>query len=181
MNADGSHARQVTSGGFDVEPVFSPDGTHIAFGRIVGPTDPDNVNQYEAINVVRTDGRGLREVVAPRAGLEHPQWSHDGRLLTFNIAPEAIGAPGAGTIYSVHPDGTRLRVVRAAGDAWFFTKAVWSPDGRAMLVVCHRIATNADNICRVNPATGHIDVVVAGSSSRPVNPPSWGPRPKKSS
>jgi Tol biopolymer transport system component len=36
MRADGSHKRQLTRGAFDVEPVFSPDGRRIAFGRITG-------------------------------------------------------------------------------------------------------------------------------------------------
>ena len=91
MNSDGSHARQVTHGGFDVEPVFSPDGRHIAFGRIVGPTSTTDFTQNEAVYVVRTDGTGLRQVVAPRPALEHPRWSPDGRLLTFNIGPEDSG------------------------------------------------------------------------------------------
>ena len=38
MRADGSDARQLTNDGFDVEPVFSPDGSQIAFGRITGVT-----------------------------------------------------------------------------------------------------------------------------------------------
>ncbi len=79
MDVDGSHPRQVTRGGFDVEPVFSPDGQQIAFGRIVGPTSPTDFLQNEAIYVVRTDGTELHEVVAPRPGLEHPAWSPDGQ------------------------------------------------------------------------------------------------------
>ena len=179
MAADGSHARPVTSGGFDVEPVFSPNGRYIAFGRIVGATDPNNFSQHEAIYVGRTDGTGLHQVVEPRAGLEHPRWSPDGQFLTFNIAPDAIGAPGVGTIYAVRHDDHRLHIIRAADREWSFTKAVWSPKGDAILVVCHRNATNTNNICRMNPATGEIDQVVAGSPSRPVNFPSWGPRPTK--
>ena len=170
MNSDGSHRRQVTRGGFDVEPVFSPDGRHIAFGRIVSFTDFQN----EAVYVVRTDGTHLHQVVPPRPALEHPHWSPDGRLLTFNIAPESTGAPGAGSVFSIHPDGHHQRVLRRATIAWKFTKAVWSPDGRRMLVVCHSVAANIDRICQMNPRTAHFHVVVRAPF--PVNFPSWGPK-----
>jgi dipeptidyl aminopeptidase/acylaminoacyl peptidase len=70
MRADGSHQRQLTRGGFDVEPVFSPDGRRIAFGRITNDAEGE-----VAIYVVGVDGRHLREVVPPTVGLEHPDWS----------------------------------------------------------------------------------------------------------
>lgn len=191
MDADGSHRHQVTHGGFDVEPVFSPDGRYIAFGRIVGPTSESNTSQQEALYVIRTDGTGLREIVPPRTALEHPRWSPDGRLLTFNIAPEGADAPDAGTVYSVHPDGTGLHVLVAPSDTWAFTKAVWSPDGHQLIVVCSTLwrpthsATpptmqfnpdGADNLCTMTPDGRHIHLVVAGTNTQPVNFPSWGPR-----
>ena len=86
MRADGTGARQLTSGAFDVEPVFSPDGRRIAFGRITG-VDAQGF-QLEAVYVINTDGTHLREVVPPLADLEHPDWSPDGAWISFNIAPE---------------------------------------------------------------------------------------------
>ena len=176
MDFDGSHQVQITHGGFDVEPVFSPDGHYIAFGRLIGPTGPTDFSAKEAIYVVGTDGTGLRRVVAPKAGLEHPRWSPDGSALTFNIAPEAAPAPDAGSIFSVDPNGHGLHVIRAASHAWKFTKATWSPDGRKMLVVCHRVAGDIDYLCQMNPRTGQIHVVVTTPLDEPVNYPSWGPK-----
>ena len=67
MRSDGSDARRVTDDGFDVEPVFSPDGNQILFGRIMGDS---LAGQLEALYVVNTDGTGLREIVA-----REPAWS----------------------------------------------------------------------------------------------------------
>lgn len=175
MHTDGSHPRQVTRGGFDVEPVFSPDGQQIAFGRIIKPTDP-NEFQPEAIYVVRTDGSDLHEVVPPRAGLEHPAWSPDGSRLVFNIDADAHGAPGAGSVFAVDPSGAGLHVVRAASARWIFFKPVWSPDGRKLLVGCHRVTTGTENLCVMNPDSGDLRVVVPAPLSRPVNFPAWGPK-----
>jgi len=175
MAVDGSHPRQVTRGGFDVEPVFSPDGQQIAFGRITG-LDPNNFQQSEAVYVVRTDGTDLHEIVPSRPGLEHPAWSPDGSRLVFNISPEAQGAPGAGSVFAVDPSGAGLHVVRAASAHWFFFKPVWSPDGRKLLVGCHRVTTGTENLCVMNPDSGRLDVVVSAPPSRPVNFPAWGPK-----
>jgi TolB protein len=173
MRADGSHIRQVTHRGFDVEPVFSPDGTRIAFGRITGTnTDGD---QLEALYVVGVDGRHLHRVVAATAGLEHPDWSPNGRWISFNIAPEAAGARGAGSILAVHPDGNGLHALRRWTQRFKFYKAVWSPDGRKLLSGCFDVPAGTENLCVIRPDAGTISVVVDGSRS-PVNYPAWGPR-----
>ncbi|MDF2049550.1 hypothetical protein [Arthrobacter sp. Cr_A7] len=169
MGADGSDPRQLTDGALDVEPVFSPDGTRIAFGRIFGDS-PDG--QLEAIYVINSDGTGLRKVLAPRAGLEHPDWSPDGRLITFNIAPESPTAPGSGSILAVRPDGSDLRILQNATTRLKFFKGVWSPDGRQMLSGCFDVEASIDRICTVSRG-GRVNVVVDGPQR--VNFPSWGP------
>jgi hypothetical protein len=65
--------------------------------------------------VVNTDGTGLHQVVAPRSGLEHPDWAPQGAggWITFNIAPEAPDAPGSGLIMVVRPNGSGLLILRA--------------------------------------------------------------------
>lgn len=169
MDADGSDPRQLTSGALDVEPVFSPDGTRIAFGRISGDS-PDG--QLEAIYVINSDGTGLHEVVAPRAGLEHPDWSPDGRLITFNIAPESPSAADSGSVLAVRQDGSGLRVLQQATTALKFFKAVWSPDGRSMLSGCFDVEDSIDRICTISRGE-RVNVVVGGPQR--VNFPSWGP------
>jgi hypothetical protein len=102
MQADGSHARRVSHGGFDVEPV--PDGSRIAFARL-GAVTPGGL-QLAAVYVVNVDGSHLHRVVAARAGLEHPDWSPDSRwILRFLEGPdEALRASrmGFGKAPSIH-------------------------------------------------------------------------------
>jgi Tol biopolymer transport system component len=168
MRADGSHKRQITRGGFDVEPVFSPDGRRIAFGRITNDAEGE-----VAIYVVGVDGRHLREVVPPRVGLEHPDWSPDGRWITFNIAPEAPGA----AVMAVRPGGSGLRVIRRSNSRFELFKPVWSPDGRKFLVGCFDVQAQIDKLCVMDADGRNLHVVVA--TPDPVNFPAWGTHPPK--
>ena len=54
----GGEARQVTSGGTYAEPVFSPDGSRIAF---IGNTDPDDVFAPPRMYSTTRDGADLRD------------------------------------------------------------------------------------------------------------------------
>jgi TolB protein len=173
MNADGSNARQLTSDGFDVEPVFSPDGSRIVFGRITGLTPQGD--QLEALYVMNADGSRLHQIVSPRAGLEHPDWSPDGRLISFNIAPESVQAPAAGSVLAVNPDGGSPRVLREPTDQLRFFKAVWSPDGRSLLTGCHDMATRIDKLCSMDANGRGVHVIIDATPSS-VNFPAWGTR-----
>ena len=173
MRADGSDARMLTEGAIDVEPVFSPDGSKLAFGRIVGDSPQ---GQLEAIYVVNADGTGLREVVPARAGLEHPDWSPDGRSIVFNIAPENPVAADTGAIMSVQPDGQRLHVLVPGTKELRFFKPSWSPDGHRLLAGCNDTKTGLDMLCLIS-AGGKARVVVGGTTH--VNFPSWGPKPNR--
>ena len=102
MRADGTDPHELTQGSIDVEPVFWPDGTRIAFGRITETAR----SHLEAVYVVNVDGTGLPAGVhRSRAGLEHPTGRRTGRFISFNIAPESGSAPDSGAIMAVPPTG----------------------------------------------------------------------------
>jgi len=173
MRADGTGARRVTRGGFDVEPVFSPDGRQIAFGRIAGDSP---AGQLEAVFVVNTDGTGLREVVPARPGLEHPDWSPDGRWISFGIGPEYTDAADHGALLSVHPSGRGLHVLLAPTARLGFFKPTWSPDGRQLLMGCFDERVGRDRLCASTAGGERVRVLPLGSEW--VNFPAWGARPR---
>jgi len=170
VRPDGSDAHALTADAFDVEPVFSPDSSRIAFGRITG-TDANGA-QLEAIYVVGTDGAGLREIVPPTPALEHPDWSPGGRWITYNIEP---GAPDAG-VWAVHPNGRGARLIHGSEHRFGLFKAVWSPSGDAFLVGCHDFHADIDMLCVMDADGRHLHVVVDDRPT-PVNFPAWGTHP----
>ncbi len=82
MPADGSQAPvALTDGTTDADPIFSPDGTLIAFRRIVDDGDgPRNMEIF----VMNADGTD-QHVLAPHPADDlDPAWSPDGSRIVFN-------------------------------------------------------------------------------------------------
>jgi uncharacterized repeat protein (TIGR01451 family) len=119
--ADGSGARELTSGFFDHGPTWSPDGSRIAFVR--------GANQAAEIWVMNADGSGQAQVtrVAPAlSSILDPEWSPDGQSLVFRGGEQ--GTPGDSRIFVVAADGSGVRSLTppdAVGDHG----PSWSPDG----------------------------------------------------
>src|SRR6185503_133237 len=79
INADGTGQTQLTAGGsiLDDDPVYSPDGSRIAFSRQNGfKTDICimNANGTNVVTVVSSDNTSNR----------HPSWSPDGSKIVFS-------------------------------------------------------------------------------------------------
>ncbi|MBX3023709.1 PD40 domain-containing protein [bacterium] len=120
INADGSGRRKLTDTPEDSEsqPVWSPDGTRIAF--------IDNAG----ISVMNADGSGRRQVAAGSPRAVYPAWSPDGREIVFSGGEfnqiEIVGADG----------GNRRTVL--GPDAFEYTAPCFSPDGRRIAFVSNR-------------------------------------------
>lgn len=122
--ADGTGVRTVVSGvsgeasGESGPPVWSPDGSLIAFDTL------------EGIYVVEPDGSNLRLVSRYQGDLAcydlQPAWSPDGTRLAFSVICDG---PSEG-LWTVNPDGSqRTQLAPPTEDLVSLTQPVWSPDG----------------------------------------------------
>ena len=89
--------RQITSGGDDSDPDWSPDRRRIAFVR----QDPGA--RTSSLYVIRRDGGGLQRLTRVPQVVSLPAWRGDGRLLAFSASPLA---GGSFDIWTVAPNGS---------------------------------------------------------------------------
>jgi outer membrane protein assembly factor BamB len=134
-------------------PVFSPDGSKIAFMGHKGDFE---------IFVVNADGRNLKRLTESRGrdgGLAQGAWSPDGSKITFMSERD-----GNREVYVMNADGTnQTRLTNhAKGDVW----PVWSPDGKKIAYVSGRdgnseiYVMNPDGTSRVNVTRNAADDVL---------------------
>ncbi len=122
MNADGSDPRRLTSNRFsDTSPVWSPDGSRIAF--ISNRNDPDAntcfPDCYEQLYVIDAGGGNEDRLLETDFSTLHPDWHPDGTKLSFDTEFNLKG-----NVYVFDVDGSELRLLIEDG-FW----ADWSPDG----------------------------------------------------
>ncbi len=132
---DGSDRSRLTKdGNLDTNPVWSPDGSRIAFvsGRKYEGTTRRRVYTMKA------DGSDVRMVAAPTAEfadeIKPPAWSPDGHQIAFTAEELYYSVDGDTrreyNLYVVGADGSNLRNVGKA-----HTSPVWSPDGQRLAFV----------------------------------------------
>lgn len=134
---------------------FAPSGRLLAFDRAATGLAPD-------IFVVRTDGSGLRRLTdAP--GLDFwPDWSPDGRRITFTS-----DRGGKSDIYVMDADGSNVE--RLTDEPNGAEGSVWSPDGRRIAFVS--VASGVPRIAVMDRNGGTPTVLTDG----PDFEPAWSP------
>jgi Tol biopolymer transport system component len=147
MDPVGGAVRQLTAGGRDAWPTWSPDGRRIAFVRFPGP------NSVGEIYLMDADGSSTTALFAPIPyggwGMEFrfAAWSPDGRLLAVHhsniyygdiyllgvdnvdnpMVPVHVASMAAWPAWS--PDGKKLAFVRLSGDDGYHDLYSMSMDG----------------------------------------------------
>jgi serine/threonine-protein kinase len=126
------------------QPVWSPDGSRIAFA---GETDAG----YD-LYVIQPDGTGLRQVT-DMAGQElDPAWSPDGSKLAFHHDPGGFTFERS-SLHVVNVDGSGLdTLVEHQG---YVGRPAWSPDGTTIALNINRaiyvVGADGSNLTMVYP------------------------------
>jgi dipeptidyl aminopeptidase/acylaminoacyl peptidase len=145
--SDGAGARQLTTGGDNVDPAWSPRGDEVAYAE--GPKPGRHVFAIGA------DGNGLRQITFGAGDDHDPAWS---------VRDQLVYVRGGDLYVIAAHNGHPRRLTRMAGNE---TAPSWSPDGR-------RVAfTNARAVWTVSSSGGRpVRVILpAGGASSPA----WSP------
>lgn len=117
--ANGS-LKQITKGGNDRQPDWSPDGSKIAFSRII----EDN----REIFVMDNDGSDQQNITNNPAEDVAPGWSPDGMKIAFTSDRD-----GDKEIFVTYPTTNNIRQLTHNKRTDHF--ASWSPDGRKIMLI----------------------------------------------
>jgi uncharacterized repeat protein (TIGR01451 family) len=158
INADGSGQTQLTTGGFDRRPAWSPDGSRIVFdcggvGICVMDADGSNRTQLPGdgyapawspdgsrlvfdcfVGICVMDANGSnRAQLTDHSGDTNPVWSPDGTSIAF----ERRYFPGS-DIYVMDADGSGQTPLTDAGPPVLNEFPDWSPDGARIAFASNR-------------------------------------------
>lgn len=120
MRPDGSDARRLTSWtGYDGYPIWSPDGSRLAF-----VSDRGGALDVYTMRPAGSDQRQLTHHEGGRGLATFPSWSPDGSEIVFDASNPAGDAVGA-SLYRISAGGGEVTRVTRGYDY----RPTWSPDG----------------------------------------------------
>ncbi len=142
MNSDGSSVVRLTNNQvYESSPVWSPDGTRIAF-------DSDRDDNRE-IYVMKADGSEQTRLTNYPGLDAEPVWSPDGSRIAFNRITEDTDGDGhfdykndLVDVYVMKADGSNQ--INLTNHTGYNSTPVWSPDGRRIVFLRVTKDTNGD-------------------------------------
>ncbi|RIK43760.1 MAG: hypothetical protein DCC58_09195 [Chloroflexi bacterium] len=156
MERDGSNQRQLTHGISAHEPVWSPDGTRIAFSGSVDHGLPD-------IWVMDADGSNLQVLTSNPYNDLNPDWSPDGARIVYSR-----DSLGGARLFIMDADGGNQQQLTYGG-AWQIHPA-WSPDGTTIV---YAEANILSEIMGISVAGGQPWLIVSDGGY--ASEPDWSP------
>lgn len=128
VDVDGSNERNLTQSGEDeFSPVWSPDGSRIAFARMVGDDDVE-------IFVMNADGSGIVQLTDTPEANVIPAWSPDGSQIAFTQVTDFDNFETRLGVVDVGTREVRILTTEEVGGVG----PTWSPDGANIAFSGHR-------------------------------------------
>ena len=126
--------RRITTlitGGVNTYPVYSPDGKHIAFRRMIGEMNSE-------VFIADADGSNTKNLTNHPAFDGWPAWSPDGKRIAF-----ASNRNSSYQIFTTNADGTDVRLL--ANTEGRSTAPKWSVDGQHIYFsICKNVDFGVD-------------------------------------
>jgi Tol biopolymer transport system component len=154
VRADGASVRRITPDTWEAQyPAWSPDGSLIAFTKVVPPDD-------FALHLIAPDGSGLRRLSQGNDNDNYAAWSPDGTQLVFSR--ERVFDEG---LWLINVDGSGERFLTNGGEPQ------WEP-GRLIIFDCPEPSEQPARGCVISAdGSGFTRLPI----TRPVAFPNWLP------
>ncbi len=163
---DGSGRTQLTSGRSDYEPVFSPDGTRIAYA-----TEADDMTV--GVVVMDEDGQHATVLGVGFGGVGPISWSPDSDHVA--VAARPVGGAPTGDDWHIYVGSATAPGLQPIGgpDLFGFDPA-WSVDGRSIAFIRHDPCCGGpqDTLSLIEPDGRNLRSLVA---IRSASSPAWSP------
>lgn len=153
----------------DLFPAWSPDGSKIAFSRLVNANEAPSHNRFQ-IYVMNSDGSNqMRLTNTVEGGNSCPNWSPDGTRIAFTRGGSATDSVYS-EIYVMNADGSNQMKLTTSPESTVNYWSAWSRDGRTIAFCRYRVGPGngvEQGIYLMNSNGSNVRLISRGGSIRP--------------